>query len=201
MGCVPQDTSRETALVISIIDGDTIDVRINDQVFRVRYIGIDTPERDEAFYSQATAYNQQLVFNKTVIMVKDQSETDQFDRLLRYIIVGDRFVNHELVNQGYATASAYPPDTACASSFETAQRRAQTGMLGLWMPTPVPFVPELPVSGGGNSGNCDPSYPDVCIPPRPPDLDCPQISYTNFTVLPPDPHGFDGDGDGIGCEK
>jgi hypothetical protein len=49
--------------------------------------------------------------------------------------------------------------------------------------------------------NCHPSYPDVCIPPAPPDLDCPQISSTWFTVLPPDPHGFDGDHDGIGCER
>jgi hypothetical protein len=47
---------------------------------------------------------------------------------------------------------------------------------------------------------CDPSYPDVCIPPPPPDLDCTRIIYRNFTVLPPDPHGFDGDGDGLGCE-
>jgi predicted nucleic acid-binding Zn ribbon protein len=48
--------------------------------------------------------------------------------------------------------------------------------------------------------NCDPSYPTVCIPPPPPDLDCKDIQYRNFVVLPPDPHHFDGDGDGIGCE-
>jgi hypothetical protein len=50
------------------------------------------------------------------------------------------------------------------------------------------------------SPNCDPAYPTVCIPPPPPDLDCGDIPYTNFTVLPPDPHGFDGDHDGVGCE-
>ncbi|MEM3081121.1 MAG: phospholipase D family protein [Nitrososphaerota archaeon] len=48
--------------------------------------------------------------------------------------------------------------------------------------------------------NCDPSYPDVCIPPPPPDLDCSDIPYRNFRVLPPDPHNFDRDRDGIGCE-
>jgi len=48
---------------------------------------------------------------------------------------------------------------------------------------------------------CDPSYPDVCIPSPPPDLDCPQVSYTNIRVVGPDPHGFDGyDNDGVGCE-
>jgi hypothetical protein len=48
--------------------------------------------------------------------------------------------------------------------------------------------------------NCDPSYPGVCIPPYPPDLNCGDVSDKRFQVLPPDPHGFDGDGDGEGCE-
>ena len=47
---------------------------------------------------------------------------------------------------------------------------------------------------------CEPSYPDVCIPPSPPDLDCGDIAYGRFTVYPPDPHRFDGDFDGVGCE-
>ena len=61
------------------------------------------------------------------------------------------------------------------------------------------------IKDGGNIGgeppSCDPSYPDVCIPVYPPDLDCGEISYKNFKVLQPDPHGFDGDQDGIGCES
>jgi len=48
--------------------------------------------------------------------------------------------------------------------------------------------------------NCDPSYPDVCIPPPPPDLDCEDIQFKKFKVLPPDPHRFDGNKNGIGCE-
>ena len=48
--------------------------------------------------------------------------------------------------------------------------------------------------------SCDPSYPDVCIPPYPPDLDCDEIGYSNFRVTGYDPHGFDADYDGIGCE-
>ena len=48
--------------------------------------------------------------------------------------------------------------------------------------------------------NCDSSYPDVCIPPPPPDLDCPQITHRNFRVVGADPHRFDSDRDGIGCE-
>ena len=48
---------------------------------------------------------------------------------------------------------------------------------------------------------CDPSYPTVCIPPYPPDLDCGEIRYANFEVAGSDPHGFDRDRDGIGCES
>ena len=57
-------------------------------------------------------------------------------------------------------------------------------------------VPEMIVES-----DCDPSYPDVCIPPYPPDLDCGDISYRNFYVSRADPHGFDIDNDGIGCES
>lgn len=62
-------------------------------------------------------------------------------------------------------------------------------------PEPTPPPEEL------TTVNCDPSYPDFCIPPPPPDLDCGDISQKNFTVLQPDPHRFDGDKDGIGCES
>lgn len=48
--------------------------------------------------------------------------------------------------------------------------------------------------------NCDASYPDVCIASPPPDLDCSDVAVKGFKVVPPDPHGFDREGDGIGCE-
>ena len=51
------------------------------------------------------------------------------------------------------------------------------------------------------SDSCDPAYPSVCIPSPPPDLNCGDISHRRFRVLSPDPHGFDGDNDGIGCES
>jgi hypothetical protein len=53
---------------------------------------------------------------------------------------------------------------------------------------------------GGEDG-CHPSYPDFCIHPPPPDLDCSDVPGSNFTVVGSDPHGFDGDGDGVGCES
>jgi micrococcal nuclease len=185
--------------VTKIVDGDTIDVQIGDQEFRVRYIGIDTPEQNEAFFGEAFAYNRKLIENKTVTLVKDESETDNFGRLLRYVVLGDTFVNYELVKSGYAAASAYAPDVACSTDFEVAQGQAQVASLGRWIAPAGTFI--APVTGGETESSCDPSYPGVCIPPGPPDLDCKDIPYKRFTVLPPDPHSFDRDGDGVGCES
>ena len=68
---------------------------------------------------------------------------------------------------------------------------------------PVVFVTNTPrpvvVQPTARNNNCSASYPGVCIPPGP-DLDCGDIPYDGFVVLPPDPHNFDRDGDGIGCE-
>lgn len=52
------------------------------------------------------------------------------------------------------------------------------------------------------NAECDPSYPDVCIPPKSEvgDLDCGDVRFSDFRVRAADPHGFDGDNDGIGCE-
>jgi hypothetical protein len=66
-------------------------------------------------------------------------------------------------------------------------------------PAPPPPPPQPP------GGNCAASYPTVCIPPPPPDLNCADIPFTNFRVrwdvADPDPHHFDGNRDGVGCES
>lgn len=202
--CIPQK-EREVATVVEIVDGDTIKVDIDGKIYSVRYIGIDAPEtafRNEYFGQQATEKNRLLVSGRKVYLFSDVTNTDASGRLLRYVVVGSTFVNYELVRTGYAPASNYPPDDSCAVTLREAQSTAKIALLGLWAPTPAPVVRSNPVivpTQGG--GNCDPSYPSVCIPPPPPDLDCKDISYRRFTVLSPDPHGFDGDFDGIGCES
>ena len=202
--CIPQNTLRETGLVVKVVDGDTIDVRMSDQTgdqaVRVRYIGVNTPEQDEALYQEAMAFNETLVLNKMVTLVQDSSNVDPHNRLLRYVIAADTFVNQALVEMGYAKASAYAPDIACVDVFESAQRQAQIAQVGLWLSTPVAFI--APVTGGDATATsaCDPSYPGVCIAPAPPDLDCGDIPFKRFQVVPPDPHGFDRDQDGVGCE-
>lgn len=66
-------------------------------------------------------------------------------------------------------------------------------------PTPTTELPTLTPTR--DPGQCAAEYPTVCIPPPPPDLNCPDITFRNFTALPPDRHNFDTDNDGIGCEQ
>lgn len=201
-GCIPL-SRMETGRVTAITDGDTIQVSIKGIKYRVRYIGIDTPETSTGkMAAESTHYNTRLVLGKQVTLYRDVSETDRFGRLLRYVVADGVFVNYELVRAGYAYASTYPPDVTCADTFALAQQFARKGATGLWA-SRVPAVGLVnpgPV-GSNTSGQCDPSYPGVCIPPSPPDLDCADITYRRFKVLEPDPHRFDVDDNGIGCER
>lgn len=181
----------ETAFVVKVVDGDTIDVNIGGRVERLRYIGIDTPEYNEPCGSEATQANAALVAGKTVQLVRDITERDKYGRLLRYVYVGDMLVEAELVRQGWAEAYRYEPDTAQAAYLESLQAQAPVRNCGF--SAQPPFQPD--------GSNCDPAYPTVCIPPPPPDLDCRDVPYKRFQVLPPDPHNFDGNHDGEGCEK
>ena len=65
---------------------------------------------------------------------------------------------------------------------------------------PAPPPPAPPTAAPTPQPACHPSYPDHCIPPPPPDLDCGDVPWTNFRVLAPDPHNFDGDHNGVGCQ-
>jgi hypothetical protein len=92
-------------------------------------------------------------------------------------------------------ATAVP--TATPTVVATAARSAATPTPPP-PPAPAPAAPAQPAPS--SRAGCDPSYPTVCIPPAPPDLDCPQIPFRRFTVVGADPHRFDADRDGIGCE-
>jgi len=197
--CIPEDTKREVAQVVEVIDGDTIRVLVGTDSFSVRYIGMDTPELSDTDGYTARSVNAGMVSGKTVVLVKDVSETDRYDRLLRYVVVGGTFVNHELVARGYATVMDYPPDSSCSAEFTLAEADAAIAGLGLWQLEPT-RAPTAEGGGGAGGGNCSPYY-SVCIPPPPPDLDCGDIPYRRFSVSGGDPHRFDGDHDGIGCES
>ena len=123
--------SNTGSLVRRVIDGDTIEMADGA---RVRYIGVDTPERNEPFYLEATDYNRRLVEGQRVKLLKDESNKDRFGRLLRYVLAGDILVNAELVREGLAEAKSYEPDVKFAACFDTLMREAKENRRGMWGP-------------------------------------------------------------------
>lgn len=130
------------ARVVEVVDGDTIRVSIDGQVYSLRYIGIDTPETVhpsrpvEAMGPEASAANAALVDGQVVYLEKDVSETDRYGRLLRYVWLADgRMVNEELCRQGYAQSSSYPPDIKHQERLAAAAREAREAGRGLWSAT------------------------------------------------------------------
>jgi len=115
--------------VVRVIDGDTIKLA-NGQT--VRYIGIDTPEKGEPYFQEATDTNKRLVLGKKVKLVADVSMTDKYGRLLRYVYLNERFINYYLVRHGYAMVSTYPPDVANQELFLEAERLARKEKKGFW---------------------------------------------------------------------
>ena len=126
------DAPSETAVVTEVIDGDTIELLLDGQLYRVRYIGIDTPERDEACFSDSTTANAAYVDGQTVRLVQDVSFTDRFDRLLRYVYVDEVLVNAELVAGGWAESKRYPPDDTLYDYLETLEATAAEAELGCY---------------------------------------------------------------------
>lgn len=114
----------DLAVVTSVTDGDTIEVQIGGVGYRVRYIGVNTPERDETCYSEARGANVALVGNRTVTLVPDRENTDRFGRLLRYVYADGVFVNARLIEEGWAEVVQYPPNVAFAQQFITLEQAA-----------------------------------------------------------------------------
>lgn len=119
--------------VRTVIDGDTITVEVDGQTYTVRYIGVDTPEREEPYYAEAQAANADLVAEQTVILVRDVSDVDEYGRWLRYVYLEDGlFVNAALIRQGYGRVVAFPPDVAELDYFRQLEQEASAAGLGLW---------------------------------------------------------------------
>jgi micrococcal nuclease len=134
----PHATPPQTARVVQIIDGDTIDVEIGGQRERVRYIGINTPETKhptrgvEPYGPEAAEANTRLVAGETVRLELDVERRDRYGRLLAYVHVGDVMVNAELVRQGYAQVATFPPNVKYQELFLRLQREAREAKRGLW---------------------------------------------------------------------
>lgn len=124
----------DRATVIEVVDGDTLEVRVSGREERLRLVGINAPEDGECLDREATALLTRLVAGRTVRLVRDRSDRDQYGRLLRHVLVGGRSVGERLVAAGLAWSRAYPPDTGQQAVLDAAQARAEAAGVGLWSP-------------------------------------------------------------------
>lgn len=142
---------HEEATVVRVVDGDTIVVRIDERIdgagaglaepgqeHPVRLIGIDTPESVrpgtpvECFGREASSAAKALLEGAAVRLVKDVEEADRYDRLLRYVYIGEEMANARLVVNGYASAYTYPPNIRHSRLFVQLEREARESDRGLW---------------------------------------------------------------------
>lgn len=144
----PQSNNRKSAklsplydqrvsrgVVAQVLDGDTI---VLDTGETIRYQEIDTPEiahfpkRAECFGERAKEINSRLVLGKVVTLVSGQANVDRYDRFLRYIYVGDEFINEKLVSEGAAFVLVYPPDDKYVKKLKISEDIARKYKRGVW---------------------------------------------------------------------
>ncbi len=145
-------SSMHVVTVSKHIDGDTIQVRDSqNRFFKVRFIGVDTPETRhpkkgvEYYGKEAAAFTKkQLPLGKKVYLEKDVSETDRYGRLLRYVWLAKpsdsgreseirgKMLNAVLLLDGYARNATYPPDVRHSKLFAKYAREARAHSKGLW---------------------------------------------------------------------
>ena len=122
--------------VVSVLDGDTIEVLHNNRAERIRLNGIDCPEKGQAYGKRAKQAASELVFGKEVTL--QSYGKDKYGRTIADVLLPDGTnVNHELVKQGSCWwYRKYAPGNVILEELE---RRARASGLGLWAdPHPVP---------------------------------------------------------------
>jgi micrococcal nuclease len=126
------------ATVTRIVDGDTIHVRLDGRLEKVRYIGVNTPEvhhprkGEEPGGRAAAAVNRDLVDGRRVRLELDAQSRDRYGRLLAYVWVDDTMINAELVRRGFAQVMTVPPNVRHQLLFLKLQREAREARRGLW---------------------------------------------------------------------
>lgn len=132
---LPTSAPQQLILVTKVIDGDTIEIEGGE---KVRLIGIDTPETVDprrpvgCFGAEASAQTKALVEGKRVSFEGDITNLDKYGRQLRYVWIGNLFVNEYLVRQGFAYSYPYPPDVKYQGLFDAAEVEAKAQNRGLW---------------------------------------------------------------------
>lgn len=185
--------------VTRIVDGDTIYVDGQS----IRFALASAPELAESGGANAKNFVERLCpVGSSAIVDEDDGQTQgSYGRIIGLIYCNGVNLNESVLDVGHAIID----ERFCSSSEFIANswvKRHGCAPKPTYSSVPKASIePKISVEPKLEKPSCDPSYPDVCIPSYPPDLDCDEISYKNFRVLPPDPHRFDGDKDGIGCES
>ncbi len=128
LNCAPRVT-EETYLVVKVLDGDTVQLSSGE---KLRYIGIDTPEKSDPYYAEAQNFNRELVEHKRITIEFDVQKRDKYGRLLGYVYVSDTLVNAELLRAGLAVLYTYPPNVKYVDYFSELQKEARQQKKGLW---------------------------------------------------------------------
>jgi micrococcal nuclease len=188
--------------VTKIVDGDTIEVDGES----IRFALVNAPEIGSYGGSAAKSFVESVCpVGSSVLIDEDDGQTQgSYGRTIAIVYCNDLnyILNAAVIESGHAEI-----DTRFCSSSEFGYDYWAL-IYGCEYEEPE-YVPpsyeepkyEPPKATPTPEPSCDPSYPDVCIAPYPPDLNCGDIPYKNFKVVGSDPHGFDGDNDGIGCES
>jgi len=202
---IEQEIVEEDLFAIDyVIDGDSL-MLVNGE--EVRLICIDTPEKGREGYLDAKEYLEELVFGKMVRLVRDVSDRDKYERLLRYVYLEDgSFVNEMIVKKGYGTVYRYEPDVSLCPVIQSAEDYARRHDLGIWEDS------SSNDGGGGNDDNDDDEEEDgqeeldyVCETNY---YNCgdfvtheeAKIVFDYCGGVNNDVHYLDGDFDGIPCE-
>jgi len=165
-----------TGKVTDVIDGDTI--RVGAQ--SIRFSLASTPELNESGGLDAKQFVELICpVGSDALVDEDDGQTEgSYGRIVAVIYCNGINLNEAVIEAGFGTV-----DTRFCDKSEFKNEE--------WTGCSVKIIED----------SCDPSYPDFCIPSPPPDLDCKDIPQKRFTVIGSDPHRFDGDKDGIGCES
>lgn len=138
-----QSPNKQFFEVAEVVDGDTIKVRIDNQIKTVRLLGINTPETVdprkpvECFGKEASEYTKSLLTNRQVQLKGDetQDDTDKYGRLLRYVFLADEtFINKTLIAQGYAHEYTYQIPYQYQKEFKELEKVVRENQIGLWSP-------------------------------------------------------------------
>ena len=127
-------SSAFEAIVTAVTDGDTVKIEYENKTIKVRLAGIDTPELKQEFGLEAKKALEEKVLNKKVYI--DGYKKDRYGRLIADIKIGSRWINKELIEEGYAWHyKRYSKDLELAESELNAKKEAK----GLWIAhNPVP---------------------------------------------------------------